>query len=393
MNPLRLLMVTPRYWPLVGDTERVTIRLANEFCARGCQTTILTARWHNDWPESIVHRHAVVKRLPGAPRGGWTTFRYLLALARWVREHREEFDIVYVMNLRQDAYAVVGALRAVGPPVVLRAQRARDTGDCHWQDGARFGTRIRRRCQTAAAIVASTNVSADELLRAGYTSIHRIDYGAEEIEPRSAASRFHARSALADANHDLEVAEFAPVAICVDRFAEGRGLAELIRAWFPIADRWPSAKLWLIGDGPLRDSLYQSVVDLGLRQQIAMPGSFDELSELYYAADLFVSPAPDYGMSQAMVEAMAAGLPIIASDTPDVREIIEDAIHGYLIPPGDRQRMSVRIAQLFESTDVALRQGEAARRLANECYSLARVVEDHITLFKQLAHFAARGTA
>ncbi|MDA1052680.1 MAG: glycosyltransferase family 4 protein [Planctomycetota bacterium] len=393
MNPMRLLMVTPRYWPLVGDTERVTTRLANEFCVRGCPTTILTARWHSNWPESVVHRHAVVKRLPGSPRGGWTTFRYMRALARWVRQHRAEFDVVYVMNLRQDAYAVVGALGSLDPPVVLRSQGARATGDCHWQEHARFGRRIRKRCQSAAAIVASTDVSADELLRAGYSSVHRIDYGAEALEPRSAASRFHAREALAAANQDLEVAEFAPVAICVDRFAEGRALADLVRAWLPIADRWPSAKLWLIGDGPLRDSLYDSIVEFGLRQQIAMPGSFDELSELYHAADLFVSPSPDYGTSQALVEAMAAGLPIIATDTPDLRELIDDAIQGYLVPPGDRQRLSERIAQLIDATELALQYGLAARRRANECFSLSRVVEDHITLFKQLIYSASRGTA
>lgn len=393
MNPLRLLMVTPRYWPLVGDTERVTSRLANEFCARGCSTTILTARWHNDWPESVIHRHAVVKRLPGSPRGGWTTFRYMRALARWVREHREEFDVIYVMNLRQDAYAIAGALRSHSPPVVLRSQRAGATGDCHWQEHARFGSRIRKRCQTATAIVASTVVGADELLRAGYTSIHRIDYGAEEMEPRSAASRYHARVALADVNQDLEVAEFAPVAICVDRFAEGRGLAELVRAWFPIADRWPSAKLWLVGDGPLRDALYEGIVDLGLRQQIAMPGSFDELSELYHAADVFVSASPDFGMSQALIEAMAAGLPIIAADTPDLRELMENAVHGFLIPPGDLRCLSERIAHMFESAELALQFGLAARRRTNECYSLARVADDHLTLFRKLADSAARGTA
>lgn len=393
MNSLRLLMVTPRYWPLVGDTERVTSRLANEFCSRGCATTILTARWHHDWPESVVHRQAVVKRLPGSPRGGWTTLRYMRALARWVRQHREEFDIVYVMNLRQDAYAVVGALGGHAPPVVLRAQWACEAGDCHWQDRVRFGSRIRRRCQNAAAIVAATQVCSDELLRAGYSSIHEIAYGAEEMEPRSAASRFHARVALADANEELEVAEFAPVAICVDRFAEGRGLAELIRAWFPIADRWPSAKLWLIGDGPLRDSLRDSIVDLGLRQQIVMPGSFDELSELYHAADVFVSAAPEYGSSQALVEAMAAGLPIIATNTPDLRELIDDAVHGYLIPPGDRQRLSERIAHTIEASQLALQLGLAARRRAKECFSLARVVDDHIALFEQLVQPASRGTA
>ncbi|MCA9053551.1 MAG: glycosyltransferase family 4 protein [Planctomycetaceae bacterium] len=393
MNQLRLLMVTPRYWPLVGDTERVTSRLAHEFCARGCSTTILTARWNNDWPASVVHRHAIVKRLPGSPRGGWTTFRYMRALARWVREHQNDFDVVYVMNLRQDAYAIAGALRAIGPPVVLRAQRAGATGDCYWQEHARFGGRIRKRCHGAAAIVASTEIGVEELLRAGYSSIHQIEYGADEMEPRSAASRYHARVALADVNQDLEVAEFAPVAICVDRFTEGRGLAELIRAWFPIADRWPSAKLWLIGDGPLRDSLYEGIVDLGLRQQISMPGSFDELSELYHAADVFVSASTDFGTSQAMVEAMAAGLPIVASSTPDMRELMDDGVHGFLVPPDDRRRLSERISQMFESTELAFQLGLAARRRVRECLSLDRVVDDHLTLFHRLAHSTLRGTA
>ena len=393
MNSLRLLMVTPRYWPLVGDTERVTTRLANEFCARGCPTTILTARWHSNWPETVLHRDAVVKRLPGSPRGGWTTFRYLRALSRWVRRHRADFDAVYVMNLRQDAYAVVGALRSMDPPVVLRAQRARSTGDCHWQEHARFGNRIRKRCQGAAAIIASTDVGTEELLRSGYSSVHKIEYGAEEMEPRSAASRFHARSALSEVNQDLDVADFAPVAICVDRFAEGRGLGDLIRAWLSIADRWPSAQLWLIGDGPLRDSLYESVVEFGLRQQISMPGSFDELSELYHAADVFVSPSPDYGTTQALVEALAAGLPIIATDTSDLQELVDDGIHGYLVPTGDKQRLSERIAQLFEATELALQFGLAARRRANECFSLSRVVDEHIALFNQLVESIPRGTA
>ena len=393
MNPFRLLMVTPRYWPLVGDTERVATRLANEFCGRGCPTTILTARWHPDWPETVLHRDALVKRLPGAPRGGWTTFRYLRALSRWVRQHRADFDVVYVMNLRHDAYAIVSALRSLDAPVVLRAQRAGATGDCHWQDHARFGRRIRKSCQAAAAIIASTDVGVEELLRAGYSSVHKIEYGAEEMEPRSAATRFHARAALADVNQDLDVAEFAPVAVSVDRFAEGRGLPNLIRAWIPIANRWPSAQLWLIGDGPLRDSLYESIVQHGLRQQIVMPGSFDELSELYHAADLFVSPSPDYGTTQALVEALAAGLPIIATDTLDVREMMDDSVHGYLVPSGDRRRLTDRIAQLFEAPELALLYGLAARRRANECFSLSRVVDNHIALFQQLVHSTPRGTA
>lgn len=385
MRSLRLLMVTPRYWPLAGDTERVTERLANEFCEVGHPTTILTARWHSDWPETIVHRKAIITRLATAPRGGWATLRYMRAISRWVRKHREDFDLVYVMNLRHDAYAVVGALQATDLPVVLRAQRGGMTGDCHWQEQARFGSRMRKRCQAAAAIIASTDFAAGELLRAGYTTIREINYGVSESEPRTAASRFHARAALAEVNQDLQVAEFAPVAVCVDRLSEGRGLPELIRAWLPIANRWPSAKLWLIGDGPLRDSLYEMVVDLGLRQQIAMPGSFDELSDVFHAADVFVSPVPDFGTTQALVDAMATGLPIVAVDSPDLRETVDDGVHGHLVPADSRMHLSSRIAGLFETTELALQYGLAARRRASECFTLQRSVDEHLALFQQLA--------
>jgi glycosyltransferase involved in cell wall biosynthesis len=108
---------------------------------------------------------------------------------------------------------------------------------------------------------------------------------------------------------------------------------------------------------------------------------------------LFVSASPDYGTTQALVEALAAGLPIVASDTQDAREVVDDGIHGYLVPSGDGRQMSERISQLFEATELALQFGLAARRRANECYSLSRVVDDHIKLFKQLVYSASRGTA
>jgi len=389
MNGLRLLIVSPRYWPLVGDQERAHANLVEQLCRRGVATTVLTAKWHASWPDLVLHRQAWVVRLSHAPRGGWATFRYLRELTRWISEHRPDFDVVYVMNLRQEAYAVLSALPPPGPAVVLQAQRAGWTGDCAWQERARFGKRVRKHCREAAAIVATCEASAQELRSAGYSQVTLIPSGAAEAPPRSASDRFRARAALAEVNCDLFVAEYTPVAVCVEQFDERRGLADLIRAWVPIAARWPATRLWLIGDGPLREALYEQIVDLGLQHHIQMPGSFDDLRELLLAGDVYVSASPDFGFTPTLAEAMAAGLPVVACDSPDVRELIEPRVQGILVPPGDVRSLTQALALLFESAQLAAQLGLAAWRRVRERFPLSRTVEQHLELFQRLRQLAS----
>ena len=288
------------------------------------------------------------------------------------------------MNLKHDAYAVVGMARTLRLPVVLRTQRAGATGDCMWQATARFGKRIRRRCQTAQMIVSSTQSAANELKAAGYSSVTHIHNGTVESMPRSAAERFHARAALADINHDLAVAEYAPVAVCVERLAKGRGLCKLVRAWLPIAQRWPSAKLWLVGDGQLRDHLYEEIVNLGLHHHIVMPGSFDDLQGLFHAADAYISLCPDFGATQALLDAMASGLPILAADSPDLREMMESGVQGEFLAPNDPSAMVSTVSDLSESPGRGIQLGLAARRRAIESFPLARTIDVHEELFQKV---------
>ena len=384
MTRLRLLIATPRYWPLVGDTEQITARLADAFCDRGIEVTVLTAKWHADWPWTVRQRRTKVVRLPYSPRGGWNTFRYMRAVGRWLRANREDFDLVYVMNLKHDAYAVVGAAKGLRLPIVLRAQRASASGDCAWQTKARFGKRIRKRCVAAHAVVSTTRVGAKELIEAGYSSVTQIQHGTQELPPRSAAERFHARAALADINHDLAVAEYAPVALCVERLREGRGLPELVQAWLPIAQRWPSAKLWLVGDGSMRQTLYEQIVHVGLHHHVVMPGSFDDLVGLLQAADVYISLCPDFGATQALLDAMSAGLPILAADTPDMRELIESGVQGELFTPNDTSALAKSVSDLSETPGRGVQRGLAARRRANEEFPLARAVDAHEELFRKV---------
>ena len=183
MSPLRLVLLSPRYWPLVGETEQFVAELAEGLRHEAVVPTILTARWSGDWPPETVHRELPVIRLSPPPVSNWSTYRYLCSLARWLRSHRREIDIVYAMNLRHEAYAAIGAVRGLPVGVVLRAR----SDDCRWHDSSLRGARMRRRAAEADAIVAPTRAVCREVTEAGFRTVHPICNGVTPAEPVTTA--------------------------------------------------------------------------------------------------------------------------------------------------------------------------------------------------------------
>lgn len=383
MKPLRLVIVTQRFWPSVGGAENLLGNLAAGLAADGCRVTLLTARWRPAWPEEICFHEVSVIRLSPPPEEGWPTLRYQRSLARWLRHNPDRYDLACVSGLGHDAYATLCAVRG-RVPVVLRAERAGSHGDCLWQQQATCGRRIRKRCLQAAALIAPSETIQRELQAAGYpvARIHYAPNGVALPSPRTAAGRAAARSVLAETDAVLRMPEGAPLVLCVGSFHRHQGL-KLLSAWKPLAARWPGARLWLAGDGPDRAALQAAIEDLNLSGRAVLIGVFDGVDELLSAADLFVMPSPEAAESLSLLEAMAAGLPIVAAGAGDNHARIADGYQGLLVPAEDAAAMSAAIHRLLDRRDLAARLGAAARQRAAQS-SLARMVEQHLTLFEQV---------
>lgn len=384
MKPRRVVLVSRQFWPLVGGAQVVMGNLARALQTLGLEVTVLTAQWEASWPSELIHRGVHVIRLPQPGVRLWGLWRYMQALQAWLLEHRGEYDLVYVSKLKQDAYAALAARLSV--PVVLRPERAGPRGDIHWQQHAPFGRMIARRCRQAAAIVAKAEPLRQELLAAGYAAerIAVIAGGVEIPPPREPADQAAARAELAQAARDLALPEDAPLAVYTGRLEARKGLTALVAAWPQVLDRFRQARLWLIGDGPLRDELAAQIRALGLRERVLLAGQFDAVDDFYRAANLFVLPSEEELMSMALLEAMAAGLPAVVSDIPANRNLVTHEKEGLLVPTNHSPALAAAITRLLASPEEAATLGAAARTRVTQNFSLATMANAHLELFERV---------
>lgn len=385
MSLRRLVLVTRRFWPLVGGAERAMANLATELAARGLEVTVLTARWEPHWPTEIAYREVPVVRVPQASVRYWGTLQYMRAVRRWLRENPDRYDLVCVSMLKHSAYAtlreVVGRV-----PVVLRAAGGGRSGDCIWQLEARMGARIKRRCMRADAFIAPSHTIQRELVAAGYprARIHHLPNGVRIPPPIDDETKRRARVALATANASLVLPDQAPLAVFTGRIDAAKGLAELVAAWRAVADRRRDARLWIVGDGPFESDLRRQIEAENLSSRVVLAGIFDDVSDVLAAADLFVLPSHEEGMSQSLLEAMAAGLPTVASDIAGNRSLIDDGREGRLVPPRRADALAAAILAMIDNPADAAELGAAARQRVSREHSLEKMADDYLAVFERL---------
>ena len=383
MSEMRIAMITRRFWPLVGGAEVVMANLATEFQRLGVKPTLLTAQWDTTWPKHFKHRDVEVQRLPNPDRRGWGTFMYMDALSQWLRKNRDLYDIVFVSMLKHSAYSAVTACRKQRQSVVLRVEGGGDTGDCNWHNTARFGSRIRRRCKLADAVIAPSQATHDELVDAQFplNKIHHIPNGvALGTQPRTTEAIVSARQTLAQNHRDFTSHPDHKVSVYTGRLTRNKGLFELLDAWKLVVNQSPPSQLWLIGEGPDRETLYNRIRELELTGHVLMPGAFDDVADLLQAANTFILPSYMEGLSLALLEAMASNVHVIASDITANRQLIESGVHGRLVPVKQATPLAEAILTAHASDNSEM--VAAAYQRVRQTFSLESMARKHLQVFE-----------
>lgn len=373
---MRILLVTQRFRPLIGGAESVLWGLARELDRLDHSVAVLTARWDKRWPEEERVDGVRVVRVPMPRVRFWGTLQYMRAVKRWLLEHGRQFDVWYVSMLKHSAWATMAAGWRCHVPVVLRVEGSGPTGDVAWQQHALGGKLIARRCRQAVAIVAISPHIRAELEQAGYPAdrLYEIPNGVAIPSLPKADERPAWRQRLG-----LEAA--GPIALYVGRLSPEKGLEDLIAAWKHVQGELADARLVTVGSGPQEADLRRRAAS---HANIIWAGPTQQPQRYLRAADLFVLPSHEEGISVALLEAMSFALPIVASDIPGNRILIESGRHGLLVPPRRPDLLAQAMLTQLKARTLAAVMGHAARERASEEFSITRMAQRHLELFASL---------
>jgi len=364
-----VLILARQFVPLVGGTERQAQRYGAALARRGACVSVLTARLDPNWPQrerlagcEIVRLKAPRIRLLGT--AVWMARVFFEVLAR---SHR--VDILHVFWAKETALAALAAGKLARLPVIVRPAgggRYGEVGVARCSLWRRLGFALLR---TVDGFVALSTSIADELASLGLprARIHVIPNGIEiERKPpwRSRPCR----------------------AVFVGRLSEEKNLERLLHAWKRVVTALPDATLELAGDGPLRARLESLATELGIAEAVELDGYVDDVKLALARARVFVQPSISEGMSAALVEALAAGLPVVVTPTSGATDLVEEGVSGRFVPREDPGRIADVLIDVLRDEEKARAMGERARDTARRRCDIETIVDQHLDLYEDLSH-------
>ncbi len=155
-----------------------------------------------------------------------------------------------------------------------------------------------------------------------------------------------------------------------------KGHRYLIDALRIVIDKHPSVKLVIIGTGPLEERIRAQIAQLGLADNVIFAGFPDNVTGIIKILDAQVHSSVYEGLPIAILQGMAAGLPIVSTDVGGIREVLAHGENGLIVPPGDSQQIATAMLQLLDDAAAAKRMGDAAQTFVRENYSMEKALRN-----------------
>ncbi|MCA8912313.1 MAG: N-acetyl-alpha-D-glucosaminyl L-malate synthase BshA [Planctomycetes bacterium] len=210
--------------------------------------------------------------------------------------------------------------------------------------------------------------------------IETIDCGAQDIEviPNFVDTERFNPGCCPDKRSHLAAPD-EKIVVHVSNFREVKRPRDVVQA-FAIASRDVKARLVMIGDGPELGACKELARELGIFDRVTFAGTYDAIWELLPQADVFFLPSEYESFGLSALEAMACAVPVVASNTGGLPEVVEDGVSGFLHAPADTESMAASIRKLLSDDELAKKMGEAARERATSKFrreALLPVWEDY----------------
>jgi glycosyltransferase involved in cell wall biosynthesis len=405
-RPRAVCVVIDDFYPPSRDSiQLIAYDLSREFGTLGWNSLVLTRQTE---PPSACHEQIGtidIRRLPPAGmfkgkglRAVWPVLRQLCFVLATLIVQARRYEVILTIGSKLLPVPVALASVLTRKPWFVRAESPSEIYEQFTEvslrriprPAAQVLVRFWRVIRLAALRRATGYIAISPEISDGFKRLnldpHKIIAIPNSVDmrvyrPVSRAEKLALRRRLGLPETDLIFAY-------TGRLVNTKGLPYMLEAWADLANAYPDVHLVLVGSGhgSLDDceaELRAFVVEQGLQSRVCMTGKVDNVAEYLQAADVFVFPSDLEGFSLALTEAMATGLPAVATRVGAADQLVEDHVTGFLVEPRDQEAIRAAMEQMITHRGLLPDMGIRARAKVADLCSLEKVATDYMTLFAE----------
>jgi len=349
--------------------EEVIATLAEGLKPKGYRTLIVSLESTHQ-PESLFLQTLGRRGIPATRLSGRGAVLFL-QLMDYVRKHQVE--ILHTHTYKSDLWGWLVA-KATGKKVMTTVHG--------WTDSNRklrlMGKGNRLLLKHFDKVVFTSNHLASDLKHLAPSQIEIIPNGIDlkkRFSQESEGSILEIPFAISTPGERLAV---------IGRLSPEKGHSFLFEAMAELTGQNPQLKLWVVGEGSHQGSLSNLADRLGIAKRIFFTGYQQEIGKVLSLVDLVVSPSLQEGCPLALIEAMALGKPIVASDIPGIREMLAGYPKAHLFPPKDTHAMASAIRLCLSAERERQRRGASSPVSLPERFSSERMIEDYARVYRTI---------
>jgi glycosyltransferase involved in cell wall biosynthesis len=386
-----IAIVSSVFYPSIGGAQRVALDTGRLLRDRGVDAFVVTRHYRG------LARYEEVSGVPTYRVGNGDAGKALAAIsfilgALWLLwRSRARYDVIHCHQMISPMTIGLLARALTRRPLVVMPHRSGPIGDIGVLTLRRpLSGRLRLLAvrRWGDAFVCISPAIAAELRGVGVPEarLWPITNGVdtERLSPLDADGRARRRRELG--------LPPGPLAVFSGRLVTEKGLDGLLSAWPMVIAALPDARLLLVGEGDQRGALESQARQQGVADQVHFHGASDDVGPILQAADLFVLPSHAEGLPVALLEALACGLPAVATDVDGTRDVIADGETGRLVPLGDPMALAAGIVEGF-TAPAATAWARRGRAAVVQHYGLDDVIEQYLKLYRALIDAQAPGRA
>ncbi len=359
-----------------GGLENGMVNLFNTLPPERFRHSVVALTDFSDFRRRITAQSVEFHALSRAPGRGLGWMARLWRLLRQLKP-----DLVHTRNLAALEAQFVAA--AAGVRATVHGEHGRDVFDLYGQN--RKYNLLRRGARPFVSNYIAVSRDLENWLRLAIhvptRRLHQIYNGVDSVKfrPREGARPGVLPPGFADAR--------TLVFGSVGRMAEVKDYPTLVRAFIHLVQHHPAlaarARLVIVGDGPARLSCQALLDEAGLAQQAWLPGERHDVDAVMRALDVFVLPSKNEGISNTILEALASGLPVVATAVGGNVELVEDGANGWLVAPGDVAGMAQALLGYLETPARIAEHGRLARLSAQQRFSIPVMADAYAAVYDQ----------